>query len=68
MTQLRDKKTGQYLSTKKVPEIDTKNVIDIWCCEEPVEKASGDGQIDFALKVLAGLFLFFSILYLIRRI
>jgi len=52
---------------KKIPEIDTKNVIDIWCCEEPV-KESEDWQIDFALKVLAGLFLFFSILYLIRRI
>jgi len=52
---------------KIVVEPDVSKVIDIWCCEEPV-KESEDWQIDFALKVLAGLFLFFSIIYLIRRI
>ena len=52
---------------KKIPEIDTKNVIDIWCCEELV-KESEYWQLDFALKVLAGMFLFFSIVYLVRRI
>ena len=68
MIKPRDKKTGQYLSTKKAPEIDTKNVIDIWCCEEPVENDDSDWPVDFTLKVLGMIFLFVSILYLIRRI
>jgi len=60
------RKVGRPKKIKEEP--DANKVIDIWFGPEPTGKESEDWQIDFALKVLAGLFLFFSILYLIRRI
>lgn len=38
MNKLRDKKTGQYISAKKVPEVDANKVIDIWFSEEKKER------------------------------
>ena len=38
MNKLRDKKTGQYVSMKKMPEVDTNKVIDIWFSEEKKER------------------------------
>ena len=38
MNRLRDKKTGQYVSMKKMPEVDTGKVIDIWFSEEKKER------------------------------
>jgi len=68
MNQLRDKRTGQYVSSKKAEEIDANKVIDIWFGPEPTGKESSDWQIDFTIKILGIIFLLLSIFYLLRRI
>ena len=38
MNRLHDKKTGRFVSMKKMPEVDTNKVIDIWFSEEKKER------------------------------
>ena len=68
MNKLRDKNTGQYVSSKKAEEIDPNKVIDIWFGPEPTGKESSDWPIDFTIKILGIIFLLLSIFYLLRRI
>jgi hypothetical protein len=71
MNQLRDKKTGQYISMKKIPEVDTKNVIDIWVGGEPEPDTSPDTLlIASASAALIGLtfFLFALGIYVVGKI
>jgi len=68
MTRLRDKSTGQYVSSKKSEEIDPNKVIDIWFGPEPSKETASDWPIDFTIKILGIIFLLLSIFYLLRRI
>lgn len=70
MNQLRDKKTGQYVSMKKATEIEPDKIIDIWLKEEPKEQDALKDHRRFAeilFIYVATIFVIVSTFYILFR-
>jgi len=70
MNKLRNPENGQYISEKKkpMPEVDTRNVIDIWYGGEPEAKPYLDDLAEFTRNVILIILLMVVTIYIGVRI
>jgi hypothetical protein len=68
MNKLRNPENGQYVSKKKMPDVDANKVIDIWFGGEPEKKPYPDELVEFTRNVILVILLMVVTIYIGVRI